>query len=62
MKARAEILAAVGLYRQEESVEMLRGRRESIILERTDVALDGFADVLDGGFASVALRHAARKA
>ena len=41
---------------------MLRGHRESIILEREDVALDGFADVLDRGLASVALGHAARKA
>ena len=41
---------------------MLRWHRESIILEREDVALDGFADVLDSGFACVALRDAAWKA
>ena len=41
---------------------MLRWHRESIILKREDVALDGFADVLDPGFACVALRDAAWKA
>lgn len=41
---------------------MLRGHRESVILEREDVSVDGFADVLDGGFARVALRDAAWKA
>ena len=41
---------------------MLRWHRESVILEREDVALDGFSDVLDSGFACVALRDAAWKA
>ncbi len=41
---------------------MLLGHAESIIAEREHIALDGFADVLDRGFASIALRHAARKA
>lgn len=41
---------------------MLRWHRQSIIREREDIAFDGFADVLNSGFASVALRHAARKA
>lgn len=41
---------------------MLRWHRQSVILEGEDIALDGFADVLDRGFASVALRDAARKA
>lgn len=41
---------------------MLRWHRESVILEREDVALDGFADVLDGGFPCVALRDTAWKA
>lgn len=41
---------------------MLLGRGESIVPERQHVALDRFADVLYRGFASVALRHAARKA
>ena len=54
--------ASVRSYRHEEGVEVPPRRRVSIILEREDVALDGFAHVLDRGFASVALGHAARKA
>lgn len=41
---------------------MLRWHRESVILEREGIAFDGFADVLDSGFACVALRDAAWKA
>jgi hypothetical protein len=41
---------------------MLRGHGESVILERKDVSVDGFADVPDGSLARVALRDAAWKA
>ena len=41
---------------------MLRRHRKSIIFEREDITLDGFTDVLDSGFACVALRDAAWKA
>ena len=49
-------------YRQQDGVKRLGWHRESIILEREDVALDAFADALDRCFASFALRHAAREA
>jgi len=41
---------------------MLRRYRQPVILKREHVALDGLANVLDCGFTSVALRHAARQA
>lgn len=41
---------------------MLRWHRQPVVLKSEHVAFDGFADVRDGGLATLALRDAAREA
>jgi hypothetical protein len=56
---RAQKLAGVLSYREKDGFQRIRRNRAAIFPEGKNVALDGFADVLDGLFACFPLANAA---